>query len=367
VLPGQMYRFVSDIQNEGSNSRVPDVAFHPSGSMFAVSYGDHNQIRVFDSSTCTLLRTYQNPEAQLDWPHGVFMTDRHIIVSNKLNPPDKPSVLNVYRIDDPSEKPVTVFTTPIEHLREAHSLALHSQRLLITYCGDIGAIVSYHFDDETGAISGPTDIQESWFTGYGVPKGICFNEEGTKVVITFEKKMTRSILNKVQEAKRLLREKNGVQKLIRIALSKSLKPFMGHKKKSYKTFNLTNEIVIFDVDKNGVLSKEPARTLLKSDYCRLENISIVENLCAVADPLNDTVNLYNFDGDHFPDPPAQVIQDHLSFPHDACLSPDKKMLVITSYGIEVIDNKPQWGSYIQPRRDKVTIYELPESPKKLYR
>ena len=362
-----MYNFLSDIRGDGDNSFIPDVAFHPDGSMFAVSYRK-NQIRVFDSSTCKLLRTYQNQEAQLDWPHGLLLTNKHIIVSNKLTPPVKPSILNVYRIDDPSDKPVTTFVTPIEHLREAHSLALHGQRLLITYCGkgDSHAIVSYHFDDETGVISGPIDILESWFIGYGEPKGICFNEEGTKVIVSFVTDKTTisevteksDVVDMFKKVKTLLREKNGAQKLVSKVFSKFSLLLSAHKEKAAK---ITNGLVIFNVDQNGMLSKDPDQILLAPDYCRPENISIVGNLCAVADPLNGRVELYDFDGDHFPDKPIQVIHDNLSFPHDACLSPDKKMLVITNYGLEIIDEEVQWGKFLQPRRDHIAIYELQES------
>jgi WD40 repeat protein len=362
-----MYNFSSDIRGDGDNSFIPDVSFHPNGSIFAVCYRK-NQIRIFDSATRKLLRTYQTQEAQLDWPHGLLLTTKHMIVSNKLTPPIKPSILNVYRLDDPSEKPVTTLVTPIEHLREAHSLALHGQRLVITYCGktDSHAIVSYHFDDATGKISGPLDIIESWFIDYGDPKGICFNEEGTKVIVSFvtEKKITRDIkkkgdvLNKFRRAWLLLREENGAQKLVQKVFLKFLNLLSGQREKGA---NITNGLVIFDVDNNGILTKEPSQILLNSGYCRLENISIVGSLCAVADPVNDTVKLYNFDGKQIPDAPIQVIRDHLSFPHDACLSPDKKMLVVTNYGIKVIDDEIQWESFYQPRQDNIAIYELQES------
>jgi WD40 repeat protein len=357
-----MYNFLSEIQGDGEKTYIADVAFHPNGSMFAVSYMK-DQIRLFDSSTRTLLRTYRNRESRLDWPHGLLLTSRHIIVSNKLRPHGKPSTLNVYRIDDPSDKPVTTFTTPIEHLKEAHSLTLHGQRLLSTYSGqDSRAIVSYHFDDETGEISGPIDILESWFVEHGEPKGICFNEEGTKVIVSFvteKKKKPSTVPIKFQNAKALLEEQNGAKKLIRKVLSKSVNLLLNHKED--RTNNITNGMAIFNVDENGILSHEPNQVLLSSDYCRLENISIVGNLCAVADPLNDTVKLYNFDGDHIPNKPTQVIQDHLSFPHDACLSPDKKMLVITNYGLQVIDDEVQWNNFLEPRRDNIAIYNLEES------
>jgi len=192
----------------------------------------------------------------------------------------------------------------------AHSLAVHNGRLLSTYCGKgIGAIVSYCFDDEEGKISGPTSILDSRLVVQGGIKGLCFNEEGTKVIVTFSD---------------------------------------------------SNEVVIFDVDEEGVLSKVPVQTLRGSQFSRPENLSIAKGLCAITNLISETVNLYNFDGDHFPDSPVQVIRDRLSFPHDACLSPDKKMLVVSNLGIGVINGEPQWGSFRHPRSDKLTFYELQE-------
>ena len=308
-----MYRFVSEIHNDQDSSYIPDVAFHPNGSMFAASYRDNNQVRVYDSSTRSLLRTYRNPEASLDFPHGVTITNRHIIVSNKLDPTDRPSILNVYGIDNPSEEPLTVFPTPIKHLREAHSLAVHNGRLVITYCNrgsvQCASIVSYSFDDETGEISGPTSVLDSEFVIQGDPKGICFNEDGTKVIITL----------------------TGL-----------------------------NGMAIFDVDDDGILSKMPVQILNGPQFSRPENISFAKGSCAIANTTNNSVNLYNYNGDYFPGSPVQVVRDHLSFPHDACLSPDKKLLVATNYGLVVIKGQPQWKNFLNPRNDKLTFYELQE-------
>lgn len=318
-------------------------------------------MRVYDSTTKDLLRVYQNPEAQLDFPHGLVMTNRHIILSNKHRNINLPSRFNVYRIGDPSAKPVTVFTTPVKHLREAHSLTLRDGLLLVTYSGKgIGAIVSYRFDDEEGKISGPISILKSYFAAHGNPKGVCFNKEGTKVVVTLGTAKLTDYISKLLRINRLLKEKGGIRRTIKIVLSKFTKLNLDQNNKSDKAINHSNGVVIFDVDENGVLSKTPVQTLLRSRFCRLENVSIVKDLCILADPVNNAVYIYNFDGDHFPDSPVQVIQDHLSFPHDACLSPDKKMLVVSNYGMAVVNDRPQWGKFLHPRSDKLTIYELRE-------
>jgi len=354
-----MYHFVSVIHNDQSSSTVPDVAFHPNGSMFVVSYRENNQIRVYDSSTQSLLRTYRNPESRLNWPHGLTMTKRHIIVSNMLNcKTPSPGFFNVYRIGDPSVEPLTVFTSPVKYLHKAHSLAVHNGRLLVTYNGrkSIGAIASYCFDDEEGKISGPTSILEFWFALHGTPKGLCFNEEGTKVIVTL---VRANLTEPAGYINKLLRGKFS-RKTKEFVLSKFTESYIGQNKKSDKIITDSNGVAIFDVDEDGVLSKAPVQTLLGSQFSRPENVSITKSICAIANSSNDTVNLYNFDRDHFPDSPVQVIRDHLSFPHDACLSPDKKMLVVSNFGVGIINGKSKRGYFLHPRSDKLTFYELQE-------
>jgi len=141
-------------------------------------------------------------------------------------------------------------------------------------------------------------------------------------------------------------------------LSKITKPYIGQNNKSQKVTNGINGVAIFDVDKEGILSDAPIQILPESQPCRLENVSIEKDLCAITDATNNTVRLYNFDGNCFPDTPVQIIKDRLSFPHDACLSPNGAMLVVTNYGINIIDKQPQWVDFIHPRSDKLTFYEL---------
>lgn len=359
MLQNQQYSFVTEIHNHRGSSYIPDVSFSPNGSMYAVTYQDNNEIRVYDTFTHSLHRTYRNPDAQLDWPHGVLVTDRHIIVSNKHNPNDKPSTLNVYRLSDSSSKPVNSFVTPLKYLREAHSFAIHNGRLLATYCGrGIGAILSYNFDDESGTISGPVSVLESWFEEHGEPKGVCFNEEGTKVLVTMAREKPTGYKYKINRISRLLREDHGFQRAVEILRTKykALKVSLKNPKNKYVKHS--DGVAIFNVNASGMLSSEPVQILDESHFCRLENVSIAKDVCAVANPMNDTVAIYNFDGENLCDSPEQVLHEHLAFPHDACLSPDRKHLVVSNYGICVMNGNVMWKNFLEPRSDKLTIFKL---------
>lgn len=344
------YRFVTDIVNDLDSSFVPDVAFYPDGTCFAVSYRDNNQVRVYDSSSLRHLHTYQNPQAQLSFPHGLLITKRHIIVSNKLKAySTEPSKLTVYRIGHPSGEPVTVFTTPLEHLREAHSMDTRNGLLYVTYCGkDIGAILTYAFDDKTGKITGPLNVLEDWFSQYGEPKGICVNEEGSKAFVTMAVDRIPKREQNIRRTKDRLRKVRGWE----IQLSK-----LYRRKRAIN--HHFNGIAIFDIDEHGTLSRAPVQ-IFKQTKARLENIHIVSDRCVVADPLNDRLYIYTLDNERYFDCPRQVLNDHLVFPHDACFSPDKKLLIVTNYGIDVIEGRPQWKHFRQPRSDKITIYKQAE-------
>ncbi len=344
-----------EIHNDQDSSFIPDVTFHPTQSIFAVSYRDNDEVRLYDINSQQVIRKYANPQAQLSYPHGALLTENHLIVTNKLGERGiEPSKLTVYRIDSESCEPVTVFTTPANHLREAHSLDIRSGKLLVTYCGkNTGGILTYDFNDDTGEITGPISCLEDWFSGYGEPKGICFSEDGTKVFVTLASK---TLPKELEEAACDSSRSASVQN-IKSSLRKVVPSILNKDQKSTQGNHHFNGLVEFDIDSTGTLSKEPAR-ILPQPNSRLENIHIVRGLCVVADPINDSVYLYNMQDDAVFEKPAQVLTDTLSFPHSASISPDRSQLVVTNYGIERKPNGyPAWSKFRTPRNDKLTIYK----------
>src|SRR6516165_6813443 len=194
-----MYRIAEIIGNDRAPSHVAEVSFHPSGSYFAATYENINEVRIFDSRTRKLLQVLENPESQIDRPHGVLFTEKYLLIANAYDF-SKPGTINVYRSDSTIKRPIQIFQSPFSHLREPHSLALRDGRLVATYAENVapsGAIVSYGFNEETGKITGPLDKTESWFSEYGDAKGICFNADGTKILVTFESDKKLSIFGKV--------------------------------------------------------------------------------------------------------------------------------------------------------------------------
>jgi hypothetical protein len=144
---------------------------------------DINEVRIFVSRTRKLLQVLENPEAQIDRPHGVLFTEKYLLISNAYDF-SKPGTINVYRNDSTIKKPIQIFQTPFSHLREPHSLALRDGRLVATYAENhpvpSGAIVSYAFNEETGNITGPLDKTESWFRSTVIRKGFVSTQMAPK-------------------------------------------------------------------------------------------------------------------------------------------------------------------------------------------
>src|SRR5205085_8856237 len=152
-----MYHIAEILGNDRALSHIAEISFHPSGSYFAATYEDTNEVRIFDSRTRELLQVLDSHESQLDRPHGVLFTERYLLISNAYDF-SKPGTINVYQNDGTIKKPIQVFESPFSHLREPHSLALRDGRLVATYAENVapsGAIVSYAFDEETGKITCP--------------------------------------------------------------------------------------------------------------------------------------------------------------------------------------------------------------------
>ena len=377
-----MYRIAEIIENDGAPSFVGEVSFHPSGSYFAATYENINEVRIFDSRTRKLLQVLQNPESQFDRPHGVLFTEKYLLIAN-THGLKKPGTINVYRNGGNITEPIQLFQSPFDHLREPHSLAVRDGRLVITYCENVapsGAVVSYGFDEETGEITGPLDKTESWFSGYGDAKGVSFNADGTKIFVTFESdkqlpiaekiyrsfasdkglpvsvqlmKFTRRATNKLR--KTILRRGQALNNASRKVCSESSAEL---EKPNLKDINPTkNGIAAFSINAEGKIARRPEQVTVHKNFCRLENIDIFDSTCAVTDLVNHSLFLYDLTRDLKFTNPAQTINLGNATPHGAKFSPDGRLLIVSSLGLKVANQKIHWFDWASPREDKIIVFE----------
>ncbi len=351
-----MYRLTKIIENDGNPSYVPEISFHPDGSIFGVTFEGDNELRIFDARSLALRRRYRNPTACFDGVHGVMFTENHIIVSNSHNL-ERPSQLNVYRQDSDSDAPVATFDTPVPGLVEAHCLALDGDRLVVTYCegwGRTGGLVCYRFDDDTGVISGPVDSQEQCFARLGDPKGLSFLPGGAQVLVSFNSH--RSLSPPEYLAFRLQRLWHEVGDSTPRQLSRRFLERLPSRRRPPLPL-LHNGLLVFDIGPDGRFSEAPVRVMIRETYCRLENANCVDDICAVSDSVAHRVYLYDLSSDPLLQAPLQVIDEALSFPHGARLSPDKSLLVVSNFGLNMWKDQVMWGSWATPRQDHIAIFQ----------
>ena len=385
-----MYHVVEIIENDRTPSHVAEVSFHPSGSFFAATYEDINEVRIFDSRTRKLLQVLESRESQIDRPHGVLFTEKYLLISNAFDF-SKPGTINVYQNDSTIKKPIQIFQTPFSHLREPHSLALRDGRLVATYAENVapsGAIVSYAFNEETGKITGLLDKTESWFSEYGDPKGICFNADGTKIFVTFRSNKQFSVARKLFRAlvadrgvPAPLRLKNFSRKLknrvLRSARAFNYSLREVHSETSVAETSVAkaavalekpnpdygmptkNGIATFSINAEGKIARRPERVMVRNDFCRLENIDVFDGTCAVTDVVNHELLLYDLTQDQNFTSPFHTVNFGKATPHAATFSPDGRFLIISSLGRKIVNQEIRFRvvDWESPREDKIFVLE----------
>jgi WD40 repeat protein len=349
-----MYRLSTVIADDEKLGHVSEVAFHPDGTCFAVTVMEYAEVRLYDTETCELLRVYQGSEADLDSPHGLWMTPRHLIVCNRYVTEAPPSI-TVYRLDSESSAPVFDRKMPNDSLQGGHSISMHDDLMVVTctqWFDSIGSVVSFRFNDETGEVSEALDICESPIQDLGRPKGVSFSADGSQVYVTF-------CVEKLATGWKHLGV--NLRKAWDILLSQGMKGLYyklkgRNAKKAGRDNSLHNGIVVFDIDGEGNFSGSPARVMLSEQFCRLEGITFYGDTVLVSDTINNRVHFY----DHATDPelakPVHTISENLSLPHGVKLSPDQHTLVITNYGLQTGKDVIHWDYPTQERTDNVQVY-----------
>ena len=315
-------------------------------------------------------------------PHGVLFTEKYLLISN-AHDLSKPGTINVYRNDSTITKPIQIFQSPFNHLREPHSLAIRDGRLVVTYAENVapsGAIVSYGFNEETGKITGPLDKTESWFSEYGDPKGICFNADGTKIFVTFKSDKQLSVVEKIFRSfasdkdlpvpAQLMKFSNKAIRKLRNKIWQSGRAFNNSLRevRSETSVELEepnpqyvkptkNGIAIFSINAEGKIARRPEQVIVRKDFCRLENIDVFDGTCVVTDTVNHSLLLYDLTQDPKFTYPFHTVNFGNATPHGAKFSPDGRLLVISSLGRKVVNQELRFVDWESPREDKIFVFE----------
>ena len=377
-----MYHIAEIIGNDRAPSHIAEISFHPSGSYFAATYENINEVRIFDSQTRKLLQVLENPKSQLETPHGVLFTEKYLLISNAHNL-RKPGTINVHRNDSTIKKPIQILQSSFNHLREPHSLALREGRLVVTYAENVapsGAIVSYGFNEETGNITCPMDKTKSWFSEYGDPKGICFNADGTKIFVTFRSNKQFSVVEMIFRSFasdkdlpvpiQLMKLSNKAARRLKNKILQSGRAFYNSLREARSETSVEleepspqyvtptkNGLATFSINAEGKIARRPEQVIVRKDFCRLENIDVFDGTCVVTDTVNHLLLLYDLTQDQNFTYPFHTVNFGNATPHGAKFSPDGRLLVISSLGRKVVNQELRFVDWESPREDKIFVFE----------
>jgi len=352
------------IANESRMSIIPEICFHPSGKFFAATYAQANEVRLYDADTLEVMRTLRNPEAEFDHPHGLVLTDNHLIVSMSHDR-ERPSQLNVFRLDSNAPAPACTFVTPFPELREAHSLAFDKGRLLATYCETkerTGSLICYAFDDQAGRITAVLDRRTQCFDKLGDSKGVSFFDGGRRVVVCYN-----SFTRKPESVPERAPEKNAASIPLTSGSQgpwKEVNGKLASTKSKSRRFKPTtdNGFVIFSISPGGKFSKKPERVMTRDFFCRYENVFCQGDLCLATDLINCEILVYDLAKDPQLGSPLDTVPISDALPHGVKLSPDGTKMLVSTFSLEISDDlKIQWNQWRTPRQDNILVFEVQES------
>jgi hypothetical protein len=120
---------------------------------------------------------------------------------------------------------------------------------------------------------------------------------------------------------------------------------------------IKNGIAIFSIDAEGKINRSPEQVIVRKKFCRLENIDIFDGTCVITDVANHALFLYDLTRDPKFKKPVQTINVGNAVPHGAKFSPDGRLLIISTLGLKVVNQEPQFCVWESPREDKLLVCE----------
>jgi hypothetical protein len=359
------------IPNPNEPSYLPDVEFSPDGRVFAVTTRDEDCVRIYRSDTRDLLKELKGCDI-LSSPHGLAMTDTHLVVSSKGASSVSATFISSFEIYGDRREPCSVQAKPRPDLYEPHSIALYREQMFVTYCGGrTQGLAVYGWDPETGQIGACERLVESCFTGYGHPKGVAVDHRFQRLFVSFVQEK-RVPIKRSNWRQKLRREWSLTEEKVRRTWSLSENKLAFAREMALGARELAsrvpwptggsggeegvrNGVMVFDL-REPRFNETPIRVLESDRYTRFENIDIHGHFLAIADPLNNTVAVYSLEKPDLSEP-LLSISEHLCFPHDVALSPLGDQMIVSNYGIRTHEDEVLWQVFEEKRSDRLVLYD----------
>jgi len=307
-----VYSLINKITNPKHNMFLATFSLSNDDRILVCAYYRENYVAVYDFKKKILLR-----KLNILKPHAVLIHKNWLIITteNKVFPIIQ--VYNLYNYQKISQYKIrTNYLVP-------HSICINKNLLFITFCeGDnkTGSVMVFQFNSLIGKIDMITDVINKPFLSLGDTKGVCTDQRGEFLFITFESEPINFVHLFINKLKYLFFKSKFVE------------------------INNKNGIAVFKILAGGKISEKPIKIISFRDNSRLEDIKIYKNKLALVDLVNNIIIIYKIDNE-LNLKLITKLKANLNSPHAISFYEDgKKLLAVNTY-IKVINQRAQFWNF----------------------
>jgi hypothetical protein len=310
------------IKNLKTNSFVSQIALSKDDQILALAFYRNNLVRIYN------IRGEILKDLKINSPHAILIYKNWLIISSGYKSTSK---ILIYDLKNYKLNSKFYFNSKFNTF---HSMALDKGLLCATICENenkVGALILFKFNCLIGKIISISQIIHKSFFNLGDAKGVCFDNTGKFIFVTFES-----------------------AKINTYELVKNKLKFILFKE---KFINITNKngIALFERYKDDKVSPHPIKKIIFNPNSRIEDVKVYKNKLAISDFINNTVYLYKIHN-NFKLELTRTITHNLNSPHGMCFYNSGKKLLVSNTFIKVIDGKALFWLYNKSSLNSITSF-----------
>ena len=316
---------INKITNPKSNMFLATFSLSNDDRILVYTYYRENHVVVYDFKKKILLK-----KLNILKPHAVLIHKNWLIITseNKIF-----SIVLVYNLNNFQK--VSQYKIKKNYL-VPHSICINKNLLFISFCeGDnkTGLVMVLQFNSLIGKIDMITDVIHEPFLSLGDTKGVCVDQKGKFLFVTFESEPINYVHLFINKLKYLFFKSKFVE------------------------FNNKNGIAIFKIYDGGKIFKKPIKIISFGDNPRLEDIKIYKNKLALVDLVNNIILIYKIDN-NLELKLITKLKANLNSPHAISFYDGGKKLLVANTYIKVVNQKAQFWNFNKSSSKSFITFDL---------
>ena len=307
------------------NSFLSNISISEDDKFLALGCYNQNHILIYDFKKNLLLK-----KIDILNPHGVLIYKNFLLINHKFN---KSVHIIIYNLNNFKITSRYKFDT---NYFIAHSMCISKDSLFITLCeGDnkIGSVINLKFNHLIGKIDKILQIINKPFFSLGDTKGICVNERGNLLFVSFETEPTN---------------------FYNLVINKFRFFFL---KDKLAEINDKSGLAIFEIYLDGKISEKPLKVIKFNKNSRPEDVRIYKNKLAAVDLVNNVIFIYDI-SNKLELKLIKKLYHNLNSPHQAHFYDNGKKLLVCNTFIKVLNQKALFFFFNKNTTHNLISYNL---------